>query len=255
MRTQIIGKRRIRNAFGQSLLLAVVVCGMSSVSETVRASHIPWDEANYLALETSGALVAPVGLTDRIKADLSLIRATFPEVANIYVRPSWAPGSVVVKLTAESYQAHLAGSYGELDPLLKVFGGSVADTFHTMPYLLISHDPKYHSERLSEVIATVKGVVGASADILLGDGNDIEVSGSRYTFTQGWGDCPAGCIHKERRTFVVTGGKAIAVPEAGTAILAVLGIVCSGLFRGRRNAQSATAITREGVHNSETPSR
>ena len=54
-------------------------------------------EAEQMALEYSGELLAPRAIYFKFRKDLSAIRQAYPVVENIYQRRSWVPGVVFIK--------------------------------------------------------------------------------------------------------------------------------------------------------------
>jgi hypothetical protein len=79
----------------------------------------------------------------------------------------------------------------------------------------------YHPEVLVLVLRSRFGVYGAEPNYGIGDGDDIEFSPITecYTFSRGWGDCPAGCIDRHYWDFVVIGDRTVLlVAEYGTPL-------------------------------------
>ncbi len=227
----------------------LVLFTLTAICERSPASTIVSDEAYYLALKTSGKLIAPQGLAERIEGDLSLIRETFPIVADIHDSLRWLPGQILVGLSDEAYRDFQAGIYHELDPLLNTFGASVQlPAFNELGLSLveINFDAKFNPERLGELFSSVSGVKYADPNYLLYfEGPDeVTVTGNRYTFTPGWGHwlspvCSRPTLRRGPWTFVVEGGKAFEIPEPRSAMLVLLGIPFGGLYLARRRNRGA----------------
>ena len=61
---------------------------------------------------------------------------------------------------------------------------------------------------LGNIFERISGVNYAEPDKAIGDGNyikaQIESSYIKYIFSIGWGDCPAGCIHRHFWEYTVS---------------------------------------------------
>ena len=218
---------------------------LTAFCEQSLAGTIVSDEAYYLALETSGKLIAPQGLAERIDGDLALIRKSFPIVSDIHDSVKWQPGQIRIGLSDIAYRDFQAGSYHKLDSLLNTFGASVHLPTYNYPgdsYVEVDHDTRYNPERLSELFTSVEGVTSAEANYLLYFENpdQIKVSGNQYTFTPGWNHylpfpvCGRRIQLRGTWTFVVEGGTAYEIPEPSSAALVLIGIPFGGLYLARR---------------------
>lgn len=83
--------------------------GLATPAE-IALSPMADGEAEMLALEATGALVAPASVYDRIGIDLKAIRAGYPEVAG-GATPNWAPHDLIVGMDEYGLAAVKASSY------------------------------------------------------------------------------------------------------------------------------------------------
>jgi len=84
-------------------------------------------EAEILALEASGKLIAPQHVYERILADLTLIRAQNAPLQNLGASPSWAPDQLIVGFDAEGMTAVQAGTYTDWDCPNALYGVTSKD--------------------------------------------------------------------------------------------------------------------------------
>ena len=66
---------------------------------------------------------------------------------------------------------------------------------------------------VAEAYGRVAGVARATPNMVIGGGNDVEVSGQYYLFSRGWGDNPAGSIYSRWWLFSVAGNEVRLVQE------------------------------------------
>ncbi len=166
----------------------------------------PRGEAEYLSLEISGQLRPPVPLADQIQSDLAAIRSARPDLVDIHVLPSWLPGELLVGLTPTAYSEFKAGTFHGFDSLYAELGTPQTRTHDFSQWVHLQFGQMYHGAMLAQLFQPVSGVRYAEPNGVIGDGNDILARADRtYTLSRGFGDCPAGCIHRESFDFTVTG--------------------------------------------------
>lgn len=72
---------------------------------------------------------------------------------------------------------------------------------------LKTHKP-LNMRTLGKIFEKISGVIFAVPDVLVGSGDDLEANLEslwiRYIFSFGWGDCPAGCIHRRFWEYTVS---------------------------------------------------
>lgn len=108
---------------------------------------------------------------------------------------AWKEGE---RLTGES----------NVDALIQEYDVSVQyKAWSHQPAALIRSEEPINTVALSQRFERLDGVVYAEQNGYVGGGNDIEATvgatGIVLTYSRGWGDCPAGCIHRETWTFWV----------------------------------------------------
>ena len=195
-----------------------------STTESVSAavmdpeSELTRRDAELLAMEISGALLPPTELTEQIAADLEAIRSEFPVVSEIHHHPRWKPGELLVGLTDEAFEQFQQGEYRGLDNLNTWFGAVNIRTLGGIPALYLQFDQEYNPEVLATFYSEAEGVRHAGPNGIIGDGNTIEGAPSTYTFSRGWGDCPAGCISRHFWVFTVENGSVTLVEEFGASL-------------------------------------
>lgn len=198
--------------------LVFLVVGVTALLGIVpnSAQSLNCSDATILALEISGAPLAPQELVNQVAQDVMLIRIMYPEVAGITVYPDWNPGEIVVGLTEEAHQAYQAGTFAAFDSLNTLFGGAVIHEFQLISTLFLTLGDCYHPEYLAGEYTRLEGVRYAEPNGPGGDGDDISSTQvGYYTFKHGFGDCPAGCIYEHFWDFYVSGGSVTLVDEYG----------------------------------------
>lgn len=165
-------------------------------------------EANLLALDASGQLLAPTCLTQKLAKELKAIRAAYPAVSSIVYRPPWSPGVLIAKLSDKQLEK-IRRQYGE------VTSSPLFDDYKTLKF-----KTQYNPVVLGKELTSKKLVDYAEPDSIVGGGPSIQynLQTGVYTFGQGWGDCQAGCINNHYWEFIVIGNRAILVEEYGSPL-------------------------------------
>jgi hypothetical protein len=167
--------------------------------EALAATPRPDARAELLAVETSGAFVAPDPLYQRVTKELAAIARLDPRTADIEPFVEFAADLIVV-LEEDAWQADQRAQYHAWSCLNEAYG--VKEIDHNMlPRMrgvkLGFGDRRWNAARLAPLYAAVPGVRSAAADGMMGDGPDVclEVQGDthHYIFDKAGGDCPAGC--------------------------------------------------------------
>ncbi|MFA5423190.1 MAG: right-handed parallel beta-helix repeat-containing protein [Phycisphaerae bacterium] len=187
---------------------------LSIILSSASASEIdfsdPFIEAQLIAIEISGQLVAPNDLTSRILGDLALIRDACPQIAGITYRPHYVPDELMVGITEEAVQQYQQGQYHALDSLNQIYGVvEVEAHFGLVNFLLLKFNQVYNMPLLAQIYteSNLEGVKYAEANYLIGDGPTIIVRPPYYLFIDAWGDCPSGCSNYEFWEFKVESGQ------------------------------------------------
>lgn len=176
-----------------------------------------FSDADIIALEVSGQLLAPPTLVTQVASDLAAIRQHDAHLSVIHMRPDWSPGEIVVTVSVDAWQLFLAGQYHSLDALNSQHGpAQVEIESASLRELHLTFSQAYNPALLVPIYAGADGVQRTRAIPMAGDGADIVASrvGS-YTFKQGWGDCTALCPRAHYWEYAVTGGVVQLMSEYG----------------------------------------
>jgi hypothetical protein len=134
-----------------------------------------------------------------VARDVAAIRDAYPDVATITPLNRADPSRVLVLFDDATVDDVAAGLYTGWDCPNALYGvtgigeprfGGVTITF----------EGRFEPLILATAYENLPGVTSAGASVGIGDGNDIsiDVEGDSYhwIFSQGSGDCPAGCISR-----------------------------------------------------------
>ncbi|CAL8111195.1 unnamed protein product [Orchesella dallaii] len=156
-------------------------------------------EAQLIALESSGELLAPETLVQRVDKDLKAIRSKFPAVAEVHATGKWQPGRLLISgVTKQSLDAINTSQYGPIE---------ASSIFQDTIFSVVFQKP-YNPEVLSKILKRDFGIASADPDGIIGGSSSVTLktdsSGiNTYAFMKGWGDCPSGCINKHFWTFTI----------------------------------------------------
>lgn len=194
-----------------------IICALAVILAATPglATPPPYEDEDILGLELSGELLAPAALVAQIAQDLTAIRTAFPAVADIHVFPSWLPGVIVMSLSDEAWADYEAGDFTEFNALNVEYGPVTVNPLnHNNLYL--EFVALYHPLVLAPIYEQVEGILWAGSTGIGGDGSDIFTQQlGLYTFKEGWGDCPSGCMFNHFWEFSVNGGVVDLVDEYG----------------------------------------
>jgi hypothetical protein len=170
--------------------------GQATIAE-IGLSPFADEEAEMLAIEASGKLVAPEHVYQRILSDLAMIRAQSPEVQGIQAMQSWALDEMLMGFDQVGLAGVQDGTYTDWDCANAHYGftGKQVQSF----YVLVQFGHRFNVPLLASEYKLFPHVEYAEPNGLFGDGNDVCVSIENetkynYVFDAGSGDCPAGCI-------------------------------------------------------------
>ncbi len=155
-------------------------------------------EAELLAVEATGALVAPASVYERIGSDLKAIRAGYPEAAG-GATPSWVPNHLIVGMDEYGLAAVKAGSYTDWKCPNELYGVKSIDV-HTFSVIL-ELNAHLFIPLLQGEYASLPHVTYAEPNGFINTfGSDlcaaIDSATYSYIFNVGSGDCQAGCINR-----------------------------------------------------------
>ena len=181
----------------------------------VLADRILHRESDDLLLD--GARQRALG--HEIKRALSLVRRTYPAMADVPVREEPAPATLVLGLEGalrdavtarwgeETASAPPPTGHGAFDALNATLGLRTARPYPALGAVALQLVERVNVEAAARAYGAIEGVAYAEPDAPLGDGSDIEAAKSGDTwhvvFRKAWGDCPAGCIYQELSYFTV----------------------------------------------------
>jgi len=176
------------------------------------------EEAELAALHLSGEIMAPIGLYQRIRSDLAIIRENWSdhnEHVNIKFDPFWEVSVIGVDLTSTTYYEIESGNYHNWDSIsvhtaldsIHYFGcanfciAKLVFKGRLNPILLVD---EYSGLPGFNIISTYSKPMDRSNLYLQKNGNVI-----KYFFRYAYGECPAGCLNSEIYYFTVESGEPV----------------------------------------------
>lgn len=179
-----------------ALSLALVLC-LLEFAAPARAAEAT--EAQILALEVSGELLAPPLLVSQIESELDLIWSAYPHLRDLGIRAraDWEPGGLLMRVDEATGRALELGEPNALDALNEEYGplDEVDVYFDTLVYL--SFALPYHPLRLASVYEALPEVEYADPNHHYGDGPDVRrLEPGLYELIYAWEDCLSGCIYE-----------------------------------------------------------
>ena len=159
-------------------------------------------------------------LAGEIASVLSGIRGSYPEVADIAARTSYAFGGLVLELEPPLFEAvvsllddqtgpvTLQTGYAEFDSLNETLGLSVVvNLFRRFQTVTFFFNEYLNVPAAVAAYGMLEGIEYAEPNAYVGDGPDLNAlksEGRWYVVARrAWGDCPAGCINEELLFFIV----------------------------------------------------
>ena len=163
-------------------------------------------------------------LGHEIKQALSLVRRTYPGMAEITVREGHRPGTLILGLEGalrdavfgawddERASAQRRTGHAAFDALTVGLGLWATEPFPALDSVVLYLDERANIAAAIRAYRAIDGVAYAEPDAALGDGSDIEAAKVlgrwHFVFRRAWGDCPSGCIDEELLFFTVADGQA-----------------------------------------------
>jgi hypothetical protein len=155
----------------------------------------------------------PAGMAAGFDAGLSRIRARFPQVRDIHARPEVSLTALLIKLRPgtpwlEAWQRGVVETGdAAVDRLLAEYHASGVRLLFNEWFVLEFGQPLRVEAVLDAFRASTAFFVYVEPSSYVGGGPNISFAQlgeeRRYTFTEAWGDCPAGCIYKHHWEFAV----------------------------------------------------
>ena len=198
-------------------------------------------------------------LIGEIERGLSLIRAAYPPMNEIYAKERFVPGAIIVYPEPDFYETlkellhdkqeriRFETGYAEFDALNAKLGVQKVLLGRGLVVTLF-FDKRLNLRVASEAYSMVKGVRRAKAGGgPLGISTNIRASKQGETwyfiFHNGWGDCPAGCVYYERFCFTVRGTAVEMIPIAQAQTMPPFQELDSRGLHNRTPFANATAHT------------
>jgi hypothetical protein len=207
--------------------------GGTAVQMSTRANdgHFSQD-ARILAARLATGPRLPADKAATFDTDLGLIRAQYPQVANIHTIGDFVLTDLVVGVSqsapwfASWAQGTLATGDPGLDGVLSTYGAASVRPIGVASEsqaFVVSFDSSLNIKALAPIVKAANASISyTEQNFYLGDGDRItyqESSGKRiYTLSHGWGDCPGGCISRHFWTFTFGPFSALSLVESGTPI-------------------------------------
>ena len=208
----------------------------AEAGEAIAAHASPWASAaaearvladRILQRESNDLLLAGKrqrALGHEIKQALSLVRRTYPGMAEITVREGHRPGTLILGLEGalrdavvgtwndERASAPPPTGHAAFDSLNARLGLRAVRTYPYLNSVSLFVDERVNIAPAMLAYFLIDGVAYAEPDVALGDGPDIEAVKAEgrwhFVFRKAWGDCPSGCIDEELWFFTVADGEA-----------------------------------------------
>lgn len=171
-------------------------------------------EAEMLALEASGAFIAPTALYEQIRADLAAIRSAHPAMQSIRAWPSWLADIIFVRFDPEGREAVKRGAYSAWNCLNAYYWNASVDLefIDFIDTAGVRTAGRYNGPSLAAEYARLPNVIHTEPNQYVNDNSDVcvTVEDARrfYIFDNGFpydpeSDCAAGCILHEYAGFEV----------------------------------------------------
>lgn len=198
------------------------------------------NDAKILASRQATSAFVPLADARAIDADLAAIRAAYPAVAGVRARPDFAPTEIIVnvkysapwldKWKASASAANtitdtdLTTGEAALDALLKKYNATrTADPLDlgTGIYFRLKFAQTLNTRPVvSEFSQASSNFVNTEVNGYFGDGDNITYAKSGtskvYVFSQGYGDCPGGCINRYIHTYTLQTDGSLSETITGT---------------------------------------
>lgn len=197
---------------------ATEACGHGTAQE-IAATPRANPELEHMALDMGGGLTADPAVYDRVVADVSAIRSSFPELPEVRYVGRWRPDQLILSVTPAAFRQIEAGAYDAWNCLNTWYELEQTDLAeHSDRWLVLTFDGVYDVPVLAADYAALPGIAAAEPNGTGADGSElcgsIEGTTHHYVVRQASGDCPAGCTREGLTHFTSAPGQ---VPEpAGT---------------------------------------
>jgi hypothetical protein len=178
---------------------------LSSICTDVSYGELT-EDAIVLTLRCQEGIRLDSTMAAEIDSGLIAARAQINILDSIHVFPEYVPGMLIVATDAAW---NLAWQKGELltgEPYIDSLSTEynlIGVEYHDHPWgdtFILNFAMPLEMRKLSELYEAHPDVRYSEPNFYIGDGNNIEYFKKNgilhFAFSQGWGDCPAGCIER-----------------------------------------------------------
>ena len=159
------------------------------------------EDAIILTLREQENIRLDTAIAAEIDSGLAAARRTLGRLETIHAFPEYVPSELLIKTDAAWSQAWSNGQTTTGDHYIDSLGteyGLVSAHAEFGNWFLLTFDQPLQMWRLAQLYKRHPAVIYAEPDIYGGDGDNIEYFIKDdilcFTFSHGYGDCPAGCI-------------------------------------------------------------
>lgn len=172
------------------------------------------EDAEVLAIETAGTLVAPEALYQSVATELAAAIALDYTVFVIHPRTSvFSKNPLRLGFDAVGSQLVLSGAYDEWDCPNQAYGGTPSILSQGEFVDLSFGAKRYHAKLLEQEYGTLSHVTSSHQDTYTTDGPDVclEIQAEQhfYIFDQASGDCESGCMDHRYFGFQASPGSGV----------------------------------------------
>ncbi len=174
-----------------------------TISSTVLAQP-PLDDAVVLTLriQKEGVFLDSI-LVKKINSVLSLARATKDTLKHIHTFPEYVPTEVIVSSSAawtENWKKGILITGNAWIDMLSSRYHLINASYKFSSFYVLKFAQPLHIKNLVKLYKQDSTIIYAESNGYIGDGNNIWLYEKDSTwlciFSEGWGDCPAGCIER-----------------------------------------------------------
>lgn len=171
-----------------------------------RNRHSPDAVTLTLRLQESGIFLDEK-LADEVEWALAAARTAHDRLAELHALPDYVPDQLIVSCSPSApwlaawNRGQVETGYEPIDSLGKSYDLlSVERIGSDLPHFLLTFARPMRVPELARHYVSVPGVITANPNSVAGDGNRIECFRKdnlwHFVFSEGWGDCPSGCLNR-----------------------------------------------------------
>ncbi len=191
-------------------------------------------DAIILALRAADSPFLSANAAAAFDADLKTIREKVPAIVDIRARVNSRPKELMVQVDSSTpwlatwKSGDLSTGDSAVDAVLKKYDAQsvalLADYSSTSggaAFIITFGQTLSIPLMKDEVKETSAHFVASEENQTIGDGDNIIAEPSdtkKYTFSRGWGDCPAGCINRHSWEVTLAADGNVTVTESGTPL-------------------------------------